>query len=151
MKHLTTIIIALFAGLTLHAASLHGAASQNGEARGAQPQTQEATKKLESRYIFGFAFSFSKMALYMTDVAQVDSLEIGTRGMVMNRDLLSNQLRSYLIEQGVEAPTCMVFVGTTIKEINEYMEELMKAYAKEQVIWHIVTADRFKFTAPAIR
>jgi hypothetical protein len=105
----------------------------------------------ETVYLFGFSFSFADSTAFLTDIQQLDSAQIGSHGILLQRGLYSDQMKSYLLDKGVELPTCIVFFSKSPKKTNKQLQKVMKRYDKEKVYWRILPQSDFKFTNPIIQ
>lgn len=80
-------------------------------------------------YVFGFAASFNDSTVFITEVQQVDSAWIESKGKFLyNRGEYAGQLRTYLRTLGKEDETCVVFFATSEKEILKQYVKLRKTY-----------------------
>ena len=86
---------------------------------------EEDSYKYETVYLFGFSFSFADSTAFLTDIQKLDSAQIGSHGMLMQRGIFSDQMRSHLLDRKV-----------------------MKKYDKEKVYWRIVPPGDFTFSNP---
>ncbi len=113
-----------------------------------QQGTQQQEAELSTRYIFGFALSHESSDVYMTDIQQIDSVKTGEKGILLDRDILSTQLKTYCSDKKLPLTTSMVFVATTPKEAAKLQQQVMKAYKKKEVLWHLIKSEDFTFTKP---
>ncbi len=106
---------------------------------------KNAVKDIEPIYLFGFSFSFADSTVYMTDIQLIDSAQIGSHGMLMKCGVFSDQMKNYLLQQGVNNPTCVIFYSPKKKETEKKMNKIMKRYEKKQLLWRMLTNDNFHF------
>ncbi|MCD8202066.1 MAG: hypothetical protein LUD48_00275 [Prevotella sp.] len=79
-------------------------------------------------YVFGFAISFTDSTVYLTEIQQMDSLWIESKTYMLDRDNYSYQLKNYLVNQGQQHRTCMMFFAVKRKDIDKKYEKIKKKY-----------------------
>lgn len=81
-------------------------------------------------YMFGFAASFNDSTVYFTDVQQLEGAWVyeKERSFLVNRDEYSYQLRNFLKQMGLEAPTCVTVYAFDEKEIYKKYLKLRQRY-----------------------
>lgn len=109
---------------------------------------EEDSYKYETVYLFGFSFSFADSTAFLTDIQKLDSAQIGSHGMLMQRGIFSDQMRSHLLDKGIQLPTCIIFFSKSPKKANKQLRKVMKRYDKEKVYWRIVPPGDFTFSNP---
>lgn len=103
-------------------------------------------KNIEPVYVFGFSFSFMDSTIYFTDVHLIDSAQTGSHGMLLKRGVFSDQMKNYLVQQGVQSPTCALFFSSSKKKADKELSKVMKRYGKENnLLWMILSKDEFRF------
>lgn len=112
--------------------------------------TQQEDKQVdyETVYLFGFSFSFADSTAFLTDMQKLDSAQIGPHGILLQRGLYSDQMRSYLLDKGVEIPTCIIFFSKSPQKTNKQLQKVMKRYDKEKVYWRVLPQSDFQFINP---
>ena len=134
--HLLAVLLAV--GLSVSTTSARGRSTQ---------KAKDEQIDYETVYLFGFSFSFADSTAFLTDIQQLDSAQTGSHGILLQRGLYSDQMRSYLLDRGVELPTCIIFFSESPKKTNKQLQKVMKRYNKE-VYWRILPQSDFKFTNP---
>ncbi len=108
-----------------------------------------AVEKPTKIYIYGFSASFNDSTIYLTDIMEVDSAWINTKNKFLyGRSSYSYQLKTYLQEQGVATPTCIVSYATSRKDAEKKYVKLKKKYTDskgEGFIVKYIPATDFKF------
>lgn len=81
-------------------------------------------------YMFGFAASFNDSTVYFTDVQQLEGAWVyeKERSFLVNRDEYSYQLRNFLKQMGLEAPTCVTVYAFDEKEIYKKYLKMRQRY-----------------------
>ncbi len=101
-------------------------------------------------FVYGFSLSFNDSTVYITDIMQLDSAWIDKKTKFLySRSTYSYQLRNYLIEQGVENPTCTIMFYEKRKKAEKNLVKLKNRYTKrnETYIVKYVAASDFRFEA----
>ena len=108
-----------------------------------------AVEKPTKIYIYGFSASFNDSTVYLTDIMEVDSAWINTKTKFLyGRSSYSYQLKTYLQEQGVATPTCIVSYAMTRKDAEKKYVKLKRKYTNskgEDFIVKYIPATDFKF------
>ncbi|MCD8288782.1 MAG: hypothetical protein LUC26_02565 [Prevotella sp.] len=101
-------------------------------------------------FVYGFSFCFNDSTVYLTDIMQLDSAWIDKKTKFLySRSTYSYQLRNYLLEQGVENPTCVIMFYEKRKQAEKNIVKLKNRYTKRGVTYIIkyVPASDFQFEA----
>lgn len=125
--------------------------TMEGKSKSAKKPKKEKVQKFKTEdiYLFGFAFSFADSAVYVTDIQHIQGVQMGSHGMLHQRNLYSDQMKQHLTTTGFATPTCMVFYGNSSEKVNKRMQKLMKRYAKRyNVLWRILPLQDFQFVNP---
>lgn len=109
-----------------------------------------AIERPTTLYVYGFSASFNDSTVYLTEIQQLDSAWVNKRtGFLYSRENYSYQLKTYLLNQGVVNPTCIISFAKTRKEIEKKYESLKKRYMKNagSFIVKTLSPQDFKFEA----
>jgi hypothetical protein len=84
-------------------------------------------------YIFGMAASFSDTIVYFTNVQEIDSAWIDTKGnFLQGRNLYSLELRNYLKYQGMDNRTCIVVANKKRSKLEKKFLKMKKLYTQSK-------------------
>ena len=82
-------------------------------------------------YMFGFAASFTDTIVHFTNVQEIDTVWIESKGhFLLGRDLYSHQLRNYLNEKQMPGRTCVVFYDTKRKKLEKQFLKMKRLYSQ---------------------
>ncbi|MBR6980329.1 MAG: hypothetical protein IKH88_10930 [Prevotella sp.] len=78
-------------------------------------------------YIFGFSASFIDSVVYITEIQIIDSAWVQDKtGFLVKRSNYTNQLNTYLSQQGMSSRVCYVAYATKAKDILKKKNKLLK-------------------------
>ena len=98
-----------------------------------------AVEKPTKIYVYGFSASFNDSTVYLTDIMELDSAWIDTKTKFLyGRNSYSYQLKTYMQEHGVEAPTCIVSYALTRKDAEKKYVKLRSKYTDKKGDYYIV-------------
>ena len=84
-------------------------------------------------YIFGMAASFSDTIVYFTNVQEIDSAWIETKGnFLQGRNLYSLELRNHLKYKGIENRTCIVVANKKRSKLEKQYLKMKKLYTQSK-------------------
>lgn len=115
--------------------------------------TTAATKGVvaEKVYMFGFAASFNDTIVHFTEIQPMDSAWVDSKtGFLLGRSMYSNDLRSYLTEQGLPHRTCIVVSDKKLSRLQKRYAKMKKLYEsnkkrKNRNDIRIIAASDFQF------
>ncbi len=101
-------------------------------------------------YVYGISISFNDSIIHLTDIMQLDSAWIdASSGFLYARSSYAYQLKSYLQEQGIDNPTCVISFAEKRKDVEKKYVKLRKRLLKkdtEYLVKYIPITD-FSFEA----
>lgn len=103
-------------------------------------------------YGFGVAASFKDTVVYITEIQELDSAVIDSKGFLKGRPAYSLQLKTFMEESmKQEHQTCMIFFDRDIAKLKKAEEKLRKVYKKDKsVVIENIASAKFHFTKPEI-
>lgn len=109
-----------------------------------------AAVKPTTLYVYGFAASFNDSTVYMTNIMVLDSAWVESKNnFLYSRENYSAQLKSYLQEQGVNNPTCIISFAPTRKKAEKKYMKLRQKYTGKKGAYTIkyIAENDFRFNA----
>lgn len=109
-----------------------------------------AAVKPTTLYVYGFAASFNDSTVYITNIMVLDSAWVESKNnFLYSRENYSAQLKSYLQEQGVKNPTCIISFAPTRKKAEKKYVKLRQKYTEKKGAYTIkyISEGDFKFHA----
>lgn len=98
-----------------------------------ETQAKGSNSSKKGAFIYGFAFSFKDSTVYITDIQELPTARvIGKAKFLYGRDNYSFQLRDYLSEHGMTAPTCITSFATDKKDVEKDYIKFRKRYSPEK-------------------
>jgi len=80
-------------------------------------------------YMFGFSASFQDSIIYMTDIQEVRNVAMDTKTkFLLGRDMYSDQLKTYLTQQGLPHRVCLVVFAETRKDAEKKFIKMRSKY-----------------------
>ncbi len=106
----------------------------------------QSKKEAKGVYLFGVAGSFTDSIVYVTDVQFVADAQLDNKGLLMERAVYSNRLKSFVEqEDGLSGRTAAVFYHKKKSSLEKKLKKIKGKYRKSKVlILHEVPAE-FKF------
>lgn len=108
--------------------------------------------KAPSHKVFGFgiAASFKDTVVYFTEIQELDSAIVDSKGFLKSRPAYSQQLKSYLEdEQKLTHQTCMIYFSKDRDKLKKMEHKLRKIYMKDKNITiQNLAPTNFHFTKP---
>ncbi len=101
-------------------------------------------------YVYGFAMTFNDSTVYFTDVLELDSAWYDSHHkFIYSRSSYSSQLKTYLQDEGVDNPTCIIAFADNRKKAEKKLMKMKSKYMKKNTFFTIryVAATDFVFTA----
>ena len=91
-------------------------------------------QQVERMYMFGMAAAFTDTIVHFTNIQIVDSVWIESKNnFLQDRDVYSNQLRSYLHDkQHAPHRTCIVFYSTKREKLEKKYQKMLRLYGKDK-------------------
>jgi hypothetical protein len=81
-------------------------------------------------YMFGFAASFNDSIVHFTDIIDVDSAWVSSKGnFLLGRNLYSSQLRDYLTSCLLDNRVCVVVYDQKRKRLEKKLLKMRKRYS----------------------
>ena len=89
----------------------------------------EKNPQMQTVYIFGFSASFTDSLAYLTDVMQLDSAYVTSKGFLADRSLYSLQLENYVQEKyHLPNTTNVVFFSKKRKSLDKKYDKVKRMY-----------------------
>ena len=102
-------------------------------ALGMSVQTSAKKVQVPKMYIFGFAASFNDTIVHFTNVQEIDSAWIETKGnFLQGRNLYSLELRNHLKYKGIENRTCIVVANKKRSKLEKQYLKMRKLYTQSK-------------------
>ena len=102
-------------------------------ALGMSLQTSAKKVQVPKMYIFGFAASFNDTIVHFTNVQEIDSAWIETKGnFLQGRNLYSLELRNHLKYKGIENRTCIVVANKKRSKLEKQYLKMRKLYTQSK-------------------
>lgn len=102
-------------------------------ALGMSVQTSAKKVQVPKMYIFGFAASFNDTIVHFTNVQEIDSAWIETKGnFLQGRNLYSLELRNHLKYKGIENRTCIVVANKKRSKLEKQYLKMKKLYTQSK-------------------
>lgn len=106
-------------------------------------------KKKSSVYAFGLSASFTDTVVFYTEVQLLDSVSLGKKGFLPQRELYSYQLKNHLeYEKGEKNRTCMLYFSKNQAQLEKEKSALLAKYKKNGVVLKELSKDEFSFKKP---
>lgn len=84
---------------------------------------------VEKVYMFGFAASFNDTIVHFTEIQPMDSAWVDSKtGFLLERNLYSNDLRSYLADKNMPYRTCIVVYDRKLDRLQKRYLKMKKMY-----------------------
>lgn len=101
-------------------------------------------------YAFGVSASFTDTVVYYTDIQVLDSVELGKKGFLPQRELYSYQLKNYLeYQKGLKNRTCMIYFSENKKKLEKEKANMLSKYKKNKtMVLEKIDNKDFKFKKP---
>ena len=101
-------------------------------------------------YGFGIAASFKDTVVYFTEIQELDSAIVDSKGFLKSRPAYSQQLKSYLEdEQKLAYQTCMIYFSKDKDQLRKKENKLRKVYMKDKsIVIQNIASTAFHFTKP---
>ena len=91
--------------------------------------TEAKTVKVPHVYLFGFSASFQDSLVFFTDIQDIPNAWYDKKTKFLaGRDTYSDQLKTFLTEQGAPNRVCMVFFSTNKSKLEKRYLKLRKKY-----------------------
>jgi hypothetical protein len=113
--------------------------------------TKAKKENKKAVYIMGVSASFTDSLVYFTDVQLLDSIQLGKKELLPERQHYSQQLKDYLEQkQGLENRTCFVYYGNNEAKLKKESAQLKAKYQKnnQRLLIRQVNPNEFYFTKP---
>lgn len=110
---------------------------------------QARSNKQTTVYVFGFAASFNDSTVYFTSIQKIDSAWTESKThFLYSRENYSYQLRDYLKEHGMKAPTCVTTFALKQKDIEKKYLKFTKKYTTGKTKYNVkyLTETDFKYS-----
>ena len=107
----------------------------------------EKKPRMQTVYIFGFSASFTDSLAYLTDVMQLDSAYVTTKGFLADRSLYSLQLENYVQEKyNLLHTTNAVFFSLKKNTLDKKYDRVKRMYQSgENLRLNLLHAEDFRF------
>ena len=109
--------------------------------------------KAPSHKVFGFgvAASFKDTVVYFTEIQELDSAIVDSKGFLKSRPAYSEQLKNFMDENmKQEHTTCMIYFAKNKESLQKAEAKLRKVYRKDKsVSIQDIALSKFHFTKPA--
>lgn len=109
--------------------------------------------KAPSHKVFGFgvAASFKDTVVYFTEIQELDSAIVDSKGFLKSRPAYSEQLKNFMTENmKQEHTTCMIYFAKNKESLQKTEAKLRKIYKKDKsVSVQNIALSQFHFTKPA--
>jgi hypothetical protein len=107
-------------------------------------------KKKNAVYMLGVSASFTDSLVYFTEVQLIDSIKLGKKELLPERQHYSQQLQGYLEQQGLQNRTCFVYYDRSEAKLKKLSAELKKKYQtnNSKLLIQQVNPNEFRFTKP---
>lgn len=101
-------------------------------------------------YAFGVSASFTDTVVYYTAIQVLDSVELGKKGFLPQRELYSYQLKNYLeYQKGLKNRTCMIYFSDNKKKLEKERIKMLAKYKKNKSLTlYEIDKDDFLFKKP---
>lgn len=113
-------------------------------------KVKEEKSDKKAVYIMGVSASFVDSLVYFTDVQLLDSVQIGKKDLLPEAQHYSQQLQSYLEQQGIENRTCFVYYNRSEAKLKKLSAQLKTKYQSNnsRLLIQQVNPNEFRFTKP---
>lgn len=101
-------------------------------------------------YGFGVAASFKDTVVYFTEIQELDSAIVDSKGFLKGRTAYSEELKVFM-EEKMNQPhqTCMIFFAKDKERLKKAEAKLRKIYKRDKsVLLQNITLAQFHFTKP---
>jgi hypothetical protein len=108
-------------------------------------------KKKNAVYMLGVSASFTDSLVYFTEVQLIDSVKLGKKELLPERQHYSQQLQGYLEQhEGLQNRTCFVYYGRNEAKLKKLSAQLKEKYQKNntKLLIQQVNPNEFHFTKP---
>ena len=107
----------------------------------------EKKPRMQTVYIFGFSASFTDSLAYLTDVMQLDSAYVTTKGFLADRSLYSLQLENYVQEKyNLLHTTNAVFFSLKKNTLDKKYDRVKRMYQSgENLKLNLLHTEDFRF------
>lgn len=106
-------------------------------------------KKKSTVYAFGISASFTDTVVYYTEIQVLDSVTLGKKGFLPQRELYSYQLKNHLeYEKGEKNRTCMLYFSKQEGKLQKERNTVLNKYKKKGVVLKEIKKEEFAFKKP---
>lgn len=138
MKRIVTIILLVLSVMTLSAQ------------KSPRKVVDNSYHEVERMYIYGIGYSAGDSIVYMTDLLMLENAQLTKRDrFLVNRNHLSNQLKSYLTSAGIPNQTCCVTFHKNLNSIDKAYRKQLAWFKKKGLL--IMNVDQTKFRFETVR
>ncbi len=101
-------------------------------------------------HAFGYATSLNDSVVYLTEISAIPVANVDRKtGFLSKRAVYSNQLKDYMMKQGVEHPTCAIIYDRNKVKLNKKFVKLMnKLQKKKMYLIKTISTAEFTFKDP---
>jgi hypothetical protein len=119
----------------------------------AQSSKEAKVKEVKNKkavYMLGVSASFTDSLVYFTEVQKVEGIKLGKKELLPERQHYSQQLQTYLEQQGLQNRTCFVYYDRSEAGLKKLSAQLKEKYQKNntRLLIQQVNPNEFHFTIP---